>query len=400
MTEPTSNPNSTRAALLWSVFLAASWTWCIGMFLPVLMVRDYGALGFLVFAIPNCIGAAAVGWLARPSPEWAARHAGALRAFSFVTMAFQAYFAGWMLSGFGPSTAMALAPMLLLVTIAAAWPSRDASARIIALGVYALSIIVLLRLQLGGGLNWTAPLLAGDDPTRTLLTGLLPIAPVVVFGFLACPWMDLTLLRARFATQGAQRRLAFTLGYLVLFPAMILLTFASRDIASLWGAYASLALATALALHVSAQLGLTIGLHGREVVPQQAGSFPIRRLVMVLAILGAFGALGVAAPSMPDRFDLSAGELAYRVFISFYGLVFPAYAWLCMVPTRDGRDGPTRKKVRVWSFAVGVAIPLYFVGYIQQVELLLIPGLLIVLGARLALPGGPGLPLRRDPQSA
>ncbi len=367
------------------------------MFLPVLMVRDYGAIGFLVFAIPNCLGAAAVGWFARPSRAWMDRHAGALRAFSFVTIAFQAFFAGWMLSGFGPKTAATLAPVLLLVTIAAAWPSRDAAARLIALGVYALSIIVLIRLQIGGGLSWTAPPLAGDDPTRTLLAGLLPLAPVVIFGFLACPWMDLTLLRARFATEGTQRRLAFSVGYLVLFPAMILLTFASRDIASLWGAYASLALATVLALHVSAQLGLTIGLHGREVAPQQAGAFPIRRLVMVLAILGAFGALGIAAPSLPDRFGLTAGELLYRVFISFYGLVFPAYAWLCMVPTKDGHDGPARNKIRVWSFAVGVAIPLYFVGYIQRVELLLIPGLLIILGARLALPGGPGFPFRRKP---
>src|SRR4051812_22981962 len=44
--------------VLWAIFLGVSWTWVIGMFLPVLLVRDYGLLGWVVFAIPNVIGAA------------------------------------------------------------------------------------------------------------------------------------------------------------------------------------------------------------------------------------------------------------------------------------------------------------------------------------------------------
>ncbi|MDB5302268.1 MAG: hypothetical protein JWO87_3931, partial [Phycisphaerales bacterium] len=51
--------NSRLFALGWGAFLACSWTWCIGMFLPVLLVRDFGEMGWLVFAAPNVVGAAA-----------------------------------------------------------------------------------------------------------------------------------------------------------------------------------------------------------------------------------------------------------------------------------------------------------------------------------------------------
>src|SRR6476661_4754696 len=47
----------------WAAYLGMSWTWCIGMFLPVLLVRDYGFWGWLVFAVPNVVGAAAMGWV-------------------------------------------------------------------------------------------------------------------------------------------------------------------------------------------------------------------------------------------------------------------------------------------------------------------------------------------------
>src|SRR5262245_60423098 len=80
--------------LLWAVFLAMSWTWCIGMFLPVLLVRDFGVWAWLVFAIPNIIGAAAMGWVlsAERSSEIARQHRFAMDAFSIVTIAFQVFF--------------------------------------------------------------------------------------------------------------------------------------------------------------------------------------------------------------------------------------------------------------------------------------------------------------------
>ena len=31
---------------------------------------------------------------------------------------------------------------------------------------------------------------------------------------------------------------------------------------------------------------------------------------------------------------LASDELVYRMFMGFYGLIFPAYVWLCLIPGR------------------------------------------------------------------
>src|SRR5678815_2030036 len=74
--------------LLRATFLASSWTWVIGMFLPVLLVREYGIWAWVIFAIPNCVGAAAMGWTLRTREQSLAMvqsHAAACRIFSLVT---------------------------------------------------------------------------------------------------------------------------------------------------------------------------------------------------------------------------------------------------------------------------------------------------------------------------
>jgi hypothetical protein len=87
---------------------------------------------------------------------------------------------------------------------------------------------------------------------------------------------------------------------------------------------------------------------------------------------------------------LSASEIAYRLFMAFYGLVFPAYVWLCMIPTRDGHSGPSRGKVLIWAIAVAVAAPMFWMGFIERQTWWLAPGLGVVLLARLVLPRGGG----------
>src|ERR1700722_12862889 len=90
------SPTLDRSRLLalgWAAFVACSWTWCIGMYLPVLMVRDFGPLGWLVFPVPNGVGAAARGWiLHRPgaAANLARRHWAAAACFSIVTILFHA----------------------------------------------------------------------------------------------------------------------------------------------------------------------------------------------------------------------------------------------------------------------------------------------------------------------
>src|SRR5205814_8241141 len=79
----------------WAIYLGMSWTWCIGMFLPVLIMREYGIAGWFVFAIPNVLGAAAMGWILKDSTRSysvALAHEHATAAFSLLTIAFHAFF--------------------------------------------------------------------------------------------------------------------------------------------------------------------------------------------------------------------------------------------------------------------------------------------------------------------
>jgi hypothetical protein len=89
---------TTLNTLGWALFLAVSWTWCIGMYLPTLLVRDGGIPFFLAFLIPNVLGAASVGWLLASrgaSAGFVARLRPVLIAFTVVTVAFHGYFLAW-----------------------------------------------------------------------------------------------------------------------------------------------------------------------------------------------------------------------------------------------------------------------------------------------------------------
>src|SRR3954449_7558327 len=113
------NPQSPSEArshwLNWALFLGVSWTWCIGMFLPVLLVRDYGVWAWVIFAVPNVIGAALMGRvLAEPTAServaWAHRGAGVF--FSVVTIAFHLYWVYWVVQGLAGPAALLAVPAL------------------------------------------------------------------------------------------------------------------------------------------------------------------------------------------------------------------------------------------------------------------------------------------------
>ena len=78
------------------------------------------------------------------------------------------------------------------------------------------------------------------------------------------------------------------------------------------------------------------------------------------------------------------GEVGHRGFMSFYGLVFPAYVWLCMIPLKNeqGTQKPTREKLVVLAVAVALAAPCYWMGFIERQTWWLAPGLAVVLLAR------------------
>lgn len=369
------------------MYLACSWTWCIGMFLPVLLVRDYGIWGYIAFAVPNIVGAAAMGWTLKTgaSERIVREHPAALRAFSLITMAFQAtFFIGMM--QFSGVTHPAMISLLLLLLVHRQIPVRLIPA------IWLVSLGLLITAWFTGGEVATKSTTIGTP------VGLLFLAPVCIFGFLLCPYLDLTFHRARQALNPSSSRLAFTLGFGVFFAAMILgtLSYAALALPRLNAGDTPAALSwltpTRLVVtHIAMQLLLTIALHRDELARLQANGKRVAfELVGTLVITLAICAIAHFATSLDffrSSITISANEVVYRLFMAFYGLVFPAYVWICMIPTAGGHAGLRgtlgRRKVLTLALAITFAAPCYWMGFITMREEWLAIGLGLVLIARL-----------------
>jgi len=81
--------------------------------------------------------------------------------------------------------------------------------------------------------------------------------------------------------------------------------------------------------------------------------------------------------------QMLTGDLIYRLFMSFYGLIFPAYVWICMVPIRGKVLGPSRPALVALAVVVLTAAPMYWLGFVYERMIWLIPGVMVVLLSRL-----------------
>jgi hypothetical protein len=401
--------NNMSATIGWAAYLAASWTWCIGMYLPALLVRDLGLAGYLVFALPNVLGAAAMGWTLR-TPEASRRlttlHLPACRWFSIVTLAFHMYWVTWLVGWamlhlpVSPWAAAGIIPLGLLAL--AFWrAARHAPIiRTAGLAVTAVSLGVLAIWLL-------APYRVRPDSGEFLGVGsrgdALWLLSASTLGFALCPYLDLTFHRARRScpTPGASRA-AFTIGFGVLFALMIVLTlvYAGPIIALADGDPATAAaipalLAAAVGIHAGLQTAFTVGVHTAEVSDPRTRRELAPKAFVALAAGAALAAAWFAEPQHRVA-GLALGEIGYRTLLAFYGLVFPAYVWINVVPLGRGpMRAPTRRSLAVTAAAVVLAAPFFFAGFILRNEPWVIGGVLIVLLAK--IPAGPAPRARPEP---
>ncbi|HEX8341860.1 MAG TPA: hypothetical protein VF624_13210, partial [Tepidisphaeraceae bacterium] len=334
--------------------------------------RDYGQLAWWIFAVPNCIGAAAMGWALRTAEDSSAyvrRHAAACRLFSLVTIAFHLFFAVWMLPGFvGPAGwVVAVAAVQLAFT-----PVLKRTAAAAAVGVFAVSVVAASVMAYSGAL--TVPAMkafsAGD------LAGL---SLVCLLGFFCSPYLDLTFHRARQSTSPAGGRLAFGAGFCLFFAAMIVLTllYASR--------FTTLpaAAAWAMLVHMGLQICFTVNVHAATLADDTADSAATAEggsgrtlLALALAIGLAAGTVGRLSPDVTS-IGLTPGEILYRCFMAFYGLIAPAYV-LVSLSRRRGR----------WAWVAviaGIAAPAYWIAFVhRQMAIALIGGAVVLAGAALS----------------
>lgn len=342
----------------WGAYLGASWTWCIGTFWPILLVRDFGPAAWWVFALPNVLGAALMGWALRDgaSERFVERHRAACRLFGAWTLAFHVFFVVW-LAGVWAAGAFALAAVLGL------------AARGRANAVATALLVWLASAGWLGGLAWQGMLALPARMGTATPVELAALAAPLVFGFALGPYLDLTFHRARQATAGGAAKLAFGAGFGGFFALMIVAT-------PLYGALLlgrgtePWALVLVLS-HVLAQCALTIGLHVERLVADRA---PARWHALWL-LLGAMGAttVGLTYKTLPP------GEATYRAFLTFYGVVAPAYVWLRAV--RDRRGG--------WATVLGasaLALPFYWLAFFESRIAWAVPGTLVLLAAGFIVP--------------
>jgi hypothetical protein len=383
---PTGRARSEFAWVGWAAFLAVSWTWCIGMFLPVLLMRDYGSPGWWVFAVPNVVGAALMGWVLR-APESSAAIVAAHRdtgiAFSVTTIAFHLFFAGWLIRSWwhGPALAVVVFVSVLLLALIVMLARADRWISFLALLVSAFCFA-----QEWDAHDLSLQLLHFKRPDAT---DLLWLAPVSAFGFALCPYLDLTFHRARQAARDFDdARAAFSFGFGVFFLSMI--AFTALYAAPMWyllkDGYFGLSdsVIRLVTIHLVLQSAVTVAFHAREVL-QRARQIPLLNRGMSGLVLVGAAVVGAQASNHSGLGEMDRGERIYRLFMAFYGLVFPAYVWLCMMPGR-GRVAPTRRQWVVWMIVVFVVAPTFWLGFIERRMIWLLPGLGVVLTARLFVP--------------
>lgn len=384
--------SSTRNPILWGAYLACSWTWCIGMFYPTLLLRDFGWVGFLIFAIPNVLGAAAMGWVLKSrlqSERFVQNHPSAVWWFSTITLIFHVFWMLWIMNFVRLAFPMPQIYMqgVAAVVIAFAIISQRAAMfdRMprVAMVLITFSIAALVATFVVPDLDISRQALtqAAPDSLNRSYNSLWMI-PLMTFGFVFCPYLDITFHHARQQLDTNRGgRLGFTIGFVVFFALMIVLTtryagvmawairgesFPDSQVLTPWlGAF--------ILTHIMCQWVFTVRVHLHRIktIPGAQAKQPI---LFALALIS--GIVGLLALNLPDHSNLTGGEIVYRTFLSFYGLLFPTYMLYQAVIAR--KNNSSNSIVMMW-ITIAIASPVFWMGFMERQSIWLIPGMVIVL---------------------
>lgn len=327
------------ASILYAFYLASSWLWCIGAFLPVLLLRDYGWVSLAVFALSNVLGAAAFGWVMNKQRQQAflASHRPILQLFSWVTIAFQLFFVAWI------SALVGWWLLLVMLVLIGLFYRADRVISWVAVGVFLLSMLLFSSYLL------TEPQLASGALQVGWWHTLLPL----MLGFVLSPYLDLTFHRA--VTQSPNPRLSFGLGFGVFFLVLLVFVlFYSRELASLLaGEVLDVRVLWPVLMFIILQTAFTVALHLQESQRLQPASWRVSvglGSVYLLLLIGLLS-FGVTVMVMVPWVDLPLPELIYKSFLLFYGLVVPLYLLL------------GKSRVRFWMTLL-LTTPAYSIGFL------------------------------------
>lgn len=353
----------------WGIFLASSWTWCIGMFLPVLLVERFGSPGFYVFAVPNVLGVVAFGFILKTADRSRAlveRHRGAMVWFSIITIAFHVFFVSFLCRFLRPTDIIdawrsdGACAAIVVTFVVAAWCLSRVRTIVwpwVAALVYAVSLTIFISIFTRHGIDLPA---AGRLPS----TAILWAAPVFLLGFLLCPWLDLTFHRA--LRQGGVGAFAF---FAVLFPAMIVFTLTYTNAPAV-------GVPALIAAHLLAQSVFTVAAHLRELrlladEPSDV-RLPMGHWPGIALIVASIIACSLAIFSETFRH----AEASYLRFMAFYALVFPAYVLLFLRPRSPATTWPA---LALYGLLLLLTLPLLEVAFIHDHMWTIAPAVSVLL---------------------
>jgi hypothetical protein len=307
------------------------------MFLPVLLVRDYGVWGWVVFAVPNVLGATAMAFvLSRPGSSEALveKHRTACATFSFVSIAFQGFFLFWVVSFISiPWVVVAIAIACVTGVVSL---FRSGGAMLSATLVWLISVGVLVWiLQIAP----PEPFNVEFPQTFSVEGGnLITLSVVCMFGFLLCPYLDLTFHYARQSQGSGSAKISFVIGFCVFFLVMLILTLAyARPMVNLafgepffgpGGTLINPLFANLVAFHMTIQILFTMFIHVRKLFAVLSKKSAHKYMLTLNVTLFACLLLGAIFESLPELFGLDGREVVFRAFMVFYALVAPAYVFL------------------------------------------------------------------------
>ncbi len=312
------------------------------MFLPIILLRDFGWPGFLVFAVPNVLGCAAFGYVLRDAgrrAELLQRHERAAVLFSATTIAYHMFFMAFLVTmiarGAPQATlvAMALPAGVYLAGYGFSWIPHRAWPAAAAL-LYAGSIAIFT------GVGTTS---LSETPWSGTLTAtdLLCLAPALVFGFALCPYLDLTFYRALDASPS---RHAFAIFGIAFIP-ILLLTVAYRQSFT----------QPLVVAYITVQATFTVAAHMREIRERSAPGARGARSALLL-----IPAAAVALVLLPGD-----GENTYLRFLGFFGLLWPAYVLVFMA--RRSPIAPRSAELIGWATAMIAFFPVYEVAFVHRI---------------------------------
>jgi len=364
----------------WSAYLCCSWMWCIGLFYPVLLYRDFGSISWYFFSIPNILGAVFFPWViknAQQSKDFIKKHIFFCKLFSFVTVLFQFYFLLCILIPFVSIQGLILILFFSLLFFFIC-ENHILIVSPIIWTVSLLSLLVIFKFHY----KLTLPIPVRDNVQIKEVLGLLP---VFIIGFFFCPYLDLTFHRVVKELQIYQLKLAYIIAFLLLFLCFLILGIYYYPIAyqvffrisnpSLSPAY------LAFYIYIIIQIVFTGVVHLQEFSNLRPSVsfwnfFIYISIGLFLYAVFANGEIIILGKIMYLR------EIIYRCFLSFYGLATPLYFWIFCINTYSCQSLTNRKKWFIWLIIFFAVLPFYILGFFGDFRIIpyvLPAGVLIIL---------------------